>query len=138
MNSSTCFQKMCSFCFHVSLASSRPHSQNPSGRARTPTFIPHPTCGKSTFFSSCPERSASLCCIFTSHHRLPGSTQRRRSPRPQVDCDVISPGVDEDDLVPHGYKLQDLTDVQVIARLQEESRSKLKFTSNSIFLNVCD
>ncbi|XP_019712130.1 SLAIN motif-containing protein 1-like isoform X2 [Hippocampus comes] len=71
-------------------ASSRPHSQNPSGRARTPTFIPHPT---------------------------RGSSQRRRSLLPQVDRDVI---VDEDDLVPHGYKLQDLTDVQVIARLQEE------------------
>ncbi|XP_051913684.1 SLAIN motif-containing protein-like isoform X2 [Hippocampus zosterae] len=74
-------------------ASSRPHSQNPSGRVRTPTFIPHPT---------------------------RGSSQQCRSLLPQVDRDVIFPGVDEDDLVPHGYKLQDLTDVQVIARLQEE------------------
>ncbi|XP_061686044.1 SLAIN motif-containing protein 1-like isoform X2 [Syngnathoides biaculeatus] len=73
--------------------SSRPHSQSPIGRARSPTFIPHPT---------------------------RGNTLRGCIPRPRVDSDIISPGVDEDDVVPHGYKLQDLTDVQVVARLQEE------------------
>ncbi|XP_061533676.1 SLAIN motif-containing protein 1-like isoform X1 [Phycodurus eques] len=87
-------------------ASSRPHSQSPIGRARTPTFIPHLT---------------------------RGSSLRGCSPRPRVACDVISPGVDEDDLFPHGYKLQDLTDVQVVARLQEEKlRQDCASTSSAL------
>ncbi|XP_057686153.1 SLAIN motif-containing protein 1-like isoform X2 [Corythoichthys intestinalis] len=70
------------------------NSQSPIGRPRTPTFIAHLTC----------DSRLQYC-----------------SPRPHLDCDVIAPTVDEDDnLVPHGYKLQDLTDVQVVARLQEE------------------
>ncbi|XP_077369870.1 SLAIN motif-containing protein 1-like [Festucalex cinctus] len=74
-------------------ASSQSHADSRSGRARTPTFIPHLT---------------------------PGSKHRRCSPRPPLDYDVISPGLDEDDLSPPSYKLQDLTDVQVMARLQED------------------
>ncbi|XP_037123616.1 SLAIN motif-containing protein-like isoform X2 [Syngnathus acus] len=74
------------------------HSQSPSGRARTPTFIPHLTRGSNS------------------------SPRRRSSPRLQADLAVvIPPGPDEEDLVPHGYKLKDLTDVQVVARLQEEN-----------------
>ncbi|XP_077583336.1 SLAIN motif-containing protein-like isoform X2 [Stigmatopora nigra] len=69
-----------------------PNSQSPIGRPRTPTFIPH--------------------C---------GSRLRYSSPRPRVDSDVLAPAVDEEDvLIPHGFKLLDITDVQVVARLQEE------------------
>ncbi|XP_061633107.1 SLAIN motif-containing protein 1-like isoform X3 [Phyllopteryx taeniolatus] len=95
-----------SMCLQLESASSRPHSQSPIGRARTPTFIPH---------------------------LIRGSSLRGCSPRPPVDCDVISPGVDEDDLFPHGYKLQDLTDVQVVARLQEEKlRQDCASTSSAL------
>ncbi|XP_049608118.1 SLAIN motif-containing protein 1 [Syngnathus scovelli] len=88
-----------------------PHanSQNPSGRARTPTFIPHLTRGSNS------------------------SPRRRSSPRLQTDLAVIPPGPDEDDLVPRGYKLKDLTDVQVVARLQEEKlRQACASTSSAL------
>ncbi|XP_077453931.1 SLAIN motif-containing protein 1-like isoform X2 [Stigmatopora argus] len=69
-----------------------PNSQSPIGRPRTRTFIPH--------------------C---------GSRLRYSSPRPRMNSDVLAPVVDEEDaLIPHGYKLLDITDVQVVARLQEE------------------
>lgn len=53
---------------------------------------------------------------------------RRSALRAQasVDGDLSSSGLedddDDDDSIALGYKLQDLTDVQVMARLQEESR----------------
>ncbi|KAM9831106.1 SLAIN motif-containing protein 1-like [Syngnathus typhle] len=85
------------------------HSQSPSGRARTPTFIPHLTRGSNS------------------------SPRRRSSPRQQADLAVIPPGPDEDNLVPHGYKLKDLTDVQVVARLQEEKlRQACASTSSAL------
>ncbi|XP_008422255.1 SLAIN motif-containing protein 1-like isoform X1 [Poecilia reticulata] len=61
---------------------------------RTPTFFPHP-----------PNRSRSL-------------RRSTLSPESSVDSDL---GTSEDDSISLGYKLQDLTDVQVMARLQEES-----------------
>ncbi|XP_043965877.1 SLAIN motif-containing protein 1-like [Gambusia affinis] len=61
---------------------------------RTPTFLPHP-----------PNRSRSL-------------RRSTLSPESSVDSDL---GTSEDDSISLGYKLQDLTDVQVMARLQEES-----------------
>ncbi|XP_054629329.1 SLAIN motif-containing protein 1-like [Dunckerocampus dactyliophorus] len=94
---------LCSSDTHVS--SPRPR-QSPAGKARTPTFIPHLT------------RGSSLRC---------------RSPRPRVDRDLISPRVGEDESVTHGYKLQDLTDVQVVARLQEE-RLRQDYASTSSIL----
>nr|XP_057907189.1 SLAIN motif-containing protein 1-like isoform X1 [Doryrhamphus excisus] len=74
-------------------ASSLRHHQSSVSKARIPTFIPH---------------------------LARGSSLRHRSPRPRVDSDIISPRVDEDESVTHDYKLQDLIDVQVVARLQEE------------------
>lgn len=47
------------------------------------------------------------------------------SPQSSQDGDVGTAEV-EDDFIALGYKLQDLTDVQVMARLQEESKSGLK------------
>lgn len=42
------------------------------------------------------------------------------SPQSSVEGDVGAP--EEDESIALGYKLQDLTDVQVMARLQEESK----------------
>lgn len=45
----------------------------------------------------------------------------RRAPLSQVSSDVSV--MSDDDSLSLSYKLQDLTDVQVMARLQEESKS---------------
>ncbi|XP_007553759.1 SLAIN motif-containing protein 1-like [Poecilia formosa] len=87
------------------------HTLSPMGKElspvaeRTPTFFPHP-----------PNRSRSL-------------RRSTLSPESSVDSDL---GTSEDDSISLGYKLQDLTDVQVMARLQEESlRQDYASTSSS-------
>ncbi|XP_061745385.1 SLAIN motif-containing protein 1-like isoform X3 [Nerophis ophidion] len=80
-------------------ASSPRRRQSPVAKTRTPTFIPHLT---------------------------RGSSLQSRSPRPRVDSDPTPPRVedDDDDSVTHSYKLMDITDVQVVARLQEENKMR--------------
>ncbi|XP_061745384.1 SLAIN motif-containing protein 1-like isoform X2 [Nerophis ophidion] len=107
------------------------------------------SCWRRTLSSPCPaspspppplSRAAGVSPIGTScstfrSSELQGSSLQSRSPRPRVDSDPTPPRVedDDDDSVTHSYKLMDITDVQVVARLQEE-RLRQDYASASFTL----